>query len=98
MIMYNVALVTIMNFTNSLIEKQPEEMIQRKPMEDDLEKAITQAVEQAMNRAITDARPQRIQDRREHTTVQTQSGSRYMGNNVSMHPGPHAVALIGTRR
>jgi len=54
-------------------------------------------MEQARNRAITDARPQRTQDGREHTTVQTQSGSRYVGSNVSKHPGPHAVALIGHR-
>ena len=86
-----------MKETVAKMEKQIEDMIQRRPTENDLETAITQAVEQAVNRAITDARPQRIQDRREHTTVQTQSGSRYMGNNVSMHPGPHAVALIGTR-
>ena len=83
--------------TANKMEKQPEEVIQRKPMEDDLAKAITHAVEQAMSRAITDARPHRSQDRREHSTVQTQSGTRYVGSNVSMHPGPHAVALIGHR-
>ena len=83
--------------TANKMEKQPEEVIQRKPMEDDLAKAITHAVEQAMSRAITDARPHRSQDRREHSTVQTQSGARYVGSNVSMNPGPHAVALIGHR-
>ena len=87
-----------MKETVAKMEKQIEDMIQRRPTENDLETAITQAVEQTVNRAITDARPQRVQDRREPTTDQTQSGSRYMGNNVSMHPGPHAVALIGTRR
>merc|ERR1712208_92018 len=86
-----------MKETADKMEKQPEEMIQRKPMEDDLEKAITQAVEQAMSRAITDAGPQRNQDRREQPTVQTQSGTRYVGSNVSMYPDPHAVALIGHR-
>ena len=83
--------------TANKMEKQPEEVIQRKPMEDDLAKAITHAVEQVMSRAITDARPHRSQDRREHSTVQTQSGARYVGSNVSMNPGPHAVALIGHR-
>ena len=32
------------------------------------------------------------------TVDQMQSGPRYIGNSVSPHPGPHAIALIGTRR
>ena len=88
-----------MKETVAKMEKQIEDMIQeRRPAENNFETAITQAVEQTVNRAITDARPQRLQDRRDPTTDQIQSGSRYMGNSVSTHPGPHAIALIGTRR
>merc|ERR1711962_1600465 len=88
-----------MKETVAKMEKQIEDMIQeRRPAENDFETAITQAVEQTVNRAITDARPQRLQDRRDPTADQIQSGSRYMGNSVSTHPGPHAIALIGTRR
>ena len=88
-----------MKETAAKMEKQIEDMIQeRRPVENNFETAITQAVEQTVNRAISDARPQRLQDRRDPTADQMQSGPRYMGNSVSPHPGPHAIALIGTRR
>ena len=88
------------------MEKQIEDMIQeRRPVENNFETAIAQAVEQTVNRAIGDARPQpsqRLQgshtDRRDPTADQMQSGPRYLGNSVSPHPGPNAIALIGTRR
>ena len=74
-------------------------------MENNFAVAIAQAVEQTMNRAIEDARlqpSQRLQgshtDRRYHTADQMQSGLRYLGNSVSPHPGPNAIALIGTRQ
>ena len=87
------------------MKKQLEDMIQeRRLVENNFAAAIAQAVEQTMNRAIEDARFQPLQklqsshtDRRDQTTDQMQTGSRYMGNSVSSYNGPHTVALLGSR-
>ena len=87
------------------MKKQVEDMIQEKrQVESNFAVAIAQAVEQTMNRAIEDARFQPLQklqsshtDRRDQTTDQMQTGSRYKGNSVSSYSGPNTVALLGSR-
>merc|ERR1712002_1304875 len=87
------------------MKKQVEDMIQEKrQVENNFAVAITQAVEQTMNRAIEDAKFQpslKLQsshtDRRDQTTDQMQTGSRYMGNSLSSYTGPNTVALLGSR-
>ena len=87
------------------MKKQVEDMIQEKrQLENNFAVAIAQAVEQTMNCAIKDAKFQpslKLQsshaDRRDQTTDQMQTGSRYMGNSVSSYSGPNTVALLGSR-
>ena len=87
------------------MKKQVEDMIQEKrQLENNFAVAIAQAVEQTMNRAIEDAKFQpslKLQsshaDRRDQTTDQMQTGSRYVGNSVSSYNGPNTVALLGSR-
>ena len=84
------------------MEKQIEDMIQeRRLVENNFAAAIAQAVEQTVNRAIGDARlqpSQRLQGSHADRMDRMQSGLRYLGNSVSPHPGPNAIALIGTRQ
>merc|ERR1712240_979734 len=87
------------------MKKQVEDMIQEKrQVENNFALAIAQAVEQTMSRAIEDTRFQPLlklqsshTDRRDQTTDQVQTGSRYMGNSVSSYSGPNTVALLGSR-